>query len=175
MRGLPGNGGAGWAGFFLVLLYSAVSVNANPVSVSEMPVFEPATFIPLILAILAEAICVRMLLRRWRRPARFIPLLILMHIFTYPLFLAVLWLSFGLRPAIGVALGEALIVLTEGGLIYVMCRYVAKAKSELPVPSLARSTLASLVGNIISAGIFPLLIMLYGLVAHSMVSVPLIR
>jgi hypothetical protein len=168
MRGLTRSGSAGRIGFLGVLLFSVLSVKANPVAVEALPVLHPATYVPVVLIILVEAICIRVLLRRWRRPATFILLLMLMHVFTYPLFLGILWLAYGLHPAVGVALGEGLIVLIEGGLIYVMCRYLASAKSELPVPSLARSVFASLIGNILSAAAFPLLIMLFGLMGRSM-------
>jgi hypothetical protein len=157
------NGGIGHVGFLAVLFFfPIISSQANPIAIDERPVLQSATLIPLTLAILAEAICVRVLLRRWRRPAAFILLLMLMHVFTYPLFLGILWLLYGLHPFLSVAIGEGLIVLIEGGLIYLLCRYLASAKSDLPVPSLARSVFASLIGNIFSASFFPLLVMLCG-------------
>jgi hypothetical protein len=170
MNSLTRNGGVCRIGFLAVLFFSIVSLKANPIAVEEEPVLRLATLIPLTLAILVEAICVRVLLRRWRRPTAFILLLMLMHVPTYPLFLGILWLSYSLHPALSVAIGEALIVLIEGGLIYLICRHLASAKSELPVPSLARSVFASLIGNIFSAATFPFLIMLYGLIGRSMVS-----
>jgi hypothetical protein len=169
MNSLTRNGGVCRVGFLAVLFFSIVSLKANPITEEEEPVLQLATLIPLTLAILVEAICVRVLLRRWRRPTAFILLLMLMHVLTYPLFLGILWLSYGLHPALSVTIGEALIVLIEGGLIYLICRHLASAKSELPVPSLARSVFASLVGNIFSAAIFPFLITLYILVGRSMV------
>src|SRR5208282_4099114 len=108
-------------GFLAVLLLSAVSLKADPIDINEMPVFQSGTFIPITLAILAEAICVRLLLQRWRRPGLFILWLMGMHLLTYPLLLGLLWLSYGLHPALGVAMGEGLIVLIEGGLIYLIC------------------------------------------------------
>ena len=124
--------------------------------------------VPIVLAILLEAICILLMLRRWRRPPLFILWLMVMHLLTYPLFLGLLWLSYGLHPALGVTMGEGLIVLIEGGLIYLMCRFLSSRKSELPVPSISRSLFASLIGNICSAVAFPLLMMLYGWIASSM-------
>jgi hypothetical protein len=154
-------------GFLAVLLLSVVSLKANPISAEETPVFQLGIIIPITLAILSEAICIRLLLRRWRRPGLLIPWLMVMHLLTYPLFLGWLWFSYGLHPALGVALGEGLIVLVEGGLIYLICRFLASAKSKLPVPSIARCMFASLIGNICSAAAFPLLMMLYGLIASA--------
>jgi hypothetical protein len=101
------------------------------------------------------------MLRRWRRPPVFILWLMIMHLITYPLFLGLLWLSYGLHPALGVTLAEGLIVLIEGGLIWIICRFLSSTKLELPVPSITRSLFASLIGNICSAAAFPLLLMLY--------------
>jgi len=172
MNSLTRNGGVGRVGFLAVLLYSIASLKANPIAMEEDPVLQPATLIPLALAILGEAVCVRVLLRRWRRPAAFILLLMLMHVLTYPLFLGILWLAYGLHlhPALSVAIGEALIVLIEGGLICLMCRHLGSTKLALPVPSLARSVFVSLIGNILSAAIFPFLIMLYALMTRSIPS-----
>jgi hypothetical protein len=119
--------------------------------------------IPIVLAILVEAICIRVLLWRWRRPALFILWLVGMHLLTYPLFLWVLWLSWGLHPALGVAMGEGAIVLIEGGLVYLICRFLSSAKSGLPAPSISRSLFASLIGNICSEAAFPLMIWLGGM------------
>jgi hypothetical protein len=80
-----------------------------------------------------------------------------------------LWLSYGLHPALGVTLAEGLIVLIEGGLIWLICRFLSSTKSELPVPSIARSLFASLIGNICSAAAFPLLLMLYAKIVYSVV------
>lgn len=146
-------------GFLAVLLLSAVSLKADPIVIGEGPPRFEAVF-PLVLAVLLEAICIRWLLRRWRRPALFILWLLGMHLLTYPLFLFVLWLSWGLHPALGVAMGEGVIMLVEGGLIYLICRFLSSTKSALPVPSISKSLFASLIGNICSAVSFPLLIWL---------------
>ncbi len=153
-------------GFLVVLLLSAVSLKADPIVVGEGPP-RSEVVIPIILAVLLEAICVLLILQRWRRPRLFILWLMGMHLLTYPLFLGLLWLSYGLHPALGVAIGEALIVFVEGGLIYLICRFLSSRKSELPVPSISKSLFASLIGNICSAAAFPLLMMLYGFIASS--------
>ena len=153
-------------GFGAVLLLSAISLEANPVSPGETPLAF-MVFIPITLAILLEAICVSLCLRRWRRPRCFILWLLGMHLLTYPLFLGILWLLYGMRPAYAMTLGEAAIVLVEGGLICLMCRHMASSKSSLPVPSISRSLFASLIGNVCSAASFPLLMMLFAWLASS--------
>jgi hypothetical protein len=150
-------------GFMLALLFSAMSVKANPISPGE----EPLAFvvcIPITLAILLEAICVWLLLRRWRKPPLFILWLVGMHLLTYPLSLGLLWLLYGSQPVFAVMLGEATIVLVEGGLIYLLCRFISSRQSLLPVPTISRSLFASLIGNICSAATYPLLLWLFGLI-----------
>jgi hypothetical protein len=168
MNGIIRHGGFRRLGFVVFLLLSAVSLKADPIVVGEGPP-QLGVVIPIVLAVLLEAICVLLMLRRWRRPFLFILWLMGMHLLTYPLFLGWLWLSYGLHPALGVTLGEGLIVLIEGGLIYLMCRFLSSRKSELAVPSISRSLFASLVGNICSAAAFPILMMLYGWIASSVV------
>ncbi len=116
MNGIIRDGGFRRFAFVAVLLFSAVSLKADPVVIGEGPPRQEAV-VPIILAILMEVICIRLLLRRWRRPPLFILWLMVMHLVTYPLFLGLLWLSYGLHPALGVMLAEGLIVLIEGGLI----------------------------------------------------------
>jgi hypothetical protein len=154
-------------GLLAMLLLSTIPLKADPIVLGEGPPRHEAV-VPVILAVLVEAICIRLLLRRWRHPGLFILWLMAMHLFTYPLFLGVLWLSYGSYPAFGVALGEGTIVLVEGGLIYLVCRFFASAKSPLPVPSIAKSLLASLIGNFCSAAAFPLLLLLYVYLASAM-------
>ena len=151
-------------GFVVVLMLSIVSLKANPISDDEGPL-ALIVFIPITLAILLEAICVSLILLRSRTPRLFILWLMGMHLLTYPAFLGLLWLSIGLHPALAVAMGEGLIVLTEGGLIYLLCRFAPSAKPGLPLPSASKSLFASLIGNICSAVVFPLLMILYGLIA----------
>jgi hypothetical protein len=150
-------------GFVAVLMLSIVSLRANPVSEGEGPL-ALIVFIPITLAILLEAICVWLILRRGRTPRFFILWLLAMHLVTYPLFLGFLWLLYGTRPAFAMTLGEAAIVLVEGSLIYLMCRFISSRQSSLPVPSVSKSLFASLIGNICSAAAFPLLLRLFGLV-----------
>jgi len=168
MNGIIRNGGFRRLGFAVFLLLSAVSLKADPISVGEGPP-QLGVVVPIVLAILLEAICVLLMLRRWRKPAVFILWLMGIHVLTYPLFLGLLWLSYGLHPALGVTLAEGLIVLIEGGLIWLICRFLSSTKSELPVPSIARSLFASLIGNICSAAAFPLLLMLYAKIVYSVV------
>lgn len=168
MNGLNRHGFVRMIGLVVVLLLSAISLRADPISPGEEPLVL-TVFIPITLAILLEAICVALILRRWRRPRLFILWLLGMHLLTYPLLLGILWLSYGMHPAFGVALGEGTIVLVEGGLIYLMCRYLSSRKSELAVPSISRSLFASLIGNICSAAAFPLLMMLYAWIVSSVV------
>ena len=154
-------------GFLAVLLLSAVSLKADPINPASSPIFEFGTITSITLAILAEAGCIMLLLRRWRTPRLFLLWLMAMHLVTYPIFLGLLWLSSGKPPVLSVGVGEGLIVLIEGGLIYLMCRYVPSAKLELPLASLSKSLLASLVGNICSAVAFPLVMICFGLIAAS--------
>jgi len=150
-------------GFVAVLMLSIVSLKANPISPGEEPL-ALIVFIPMTLAILLEAICIWLILRHSRTPRLFILWLLGMHVLTYPLFLGLLWLLYGVHPALAVVLGESAIVLVEGGLIYLMCRFIASRKSPLPVPSVSKSLFASLIGNICSAAAFPLLLWLFGLI-----------
>jgi len=144
-------------GFLAVLLASAVSLKADPIDVNAEPIFEFGTIVSITLAILLEAVCIWLLLRRWRTPRLFILWLVGMHLFTYPIFLGLLWLSVGTHPALAVATGEGLIVLIEGSLIYLMCRFAPSAKTALPLPSVSKALFASLIGNICSAVAFPFL------------------
>jgi hypothetical protein len=164
MNGIPRDLHARRIGFLAVLLLSTASLKANPVAPGQMPFSQLGTFTLLTLAALVEALCVRLFLRRWRRPTLLILWLLIMHLLTYPLFLGVLWFSYGTHPVVGVAIGEGLIVLIEGGLICLICRFMSSAKSELPAPTLAKSLLASLLGNIGSAVAFPLLVLLLELI-----------
>jgi len=166
MNGVRRDSGFRRIGFLVVLLLSAVSLRADPIVVGEGPP-QLGVVIPIVFAVLVEAVCVLLILRCWRRPRLFILWLMGMHLLTYPLFLGLLWLSYGLHPALGVAMGEALIVFAEGGLIYLICRFFSSAKSELPIPSISRSLFASFIGNICSAAAFPLLMLLYGFIASS--------
>ena len=155
-------------GIVAVLLLSVVSLKADPISPGEES-WTIIVFIPIALAILLEAICIWLMLRRLRTPRFFILWLLAMHLVTYPLFLGFLWLLYGTRPAFAMALGEAAIVIVEGGLIYLTCRYISSRQSSLPVPSISKSLFASLVGNVCSAVAFPLLLRLFGLILSAVI------
>ena len=163
MNGSVQSGGLRRMGFVAVLMLSAVSLRANPIAPGAEPLAF-MVFIPITLAILLEAICVWLLLRRWRRPRLFVLWLLGMHILTYPLFLGLLWLLYGSHPAFAMTLGEAAIVLVEGGLIYLMCRFISSRQSPLPAPTISRTLFASLIGNICSVATYPLLLWLFGLI-----------
>jgi hypothetical protein len=149
------------------LFLFAISARADPIAPYEVPLVQIGTVVTITLAIFLEAICVMLLLRRSRTPRWFVLWLMGMHLFTYPLFLFMVWLLDSLRPALVITAAEGLIVLVEGGLIYLMCRFgpSAKAKKELAAPSITRSMVVSLIGNICSAAAFPLLVFLYGIVS----------
>jgi len=54
-----------------------------------------------------------------------------------------------------------LVVVFEGILIYLICRFIPAAKPDLTTPSIIKCLLASLIGNIISAAAFPVLIAIH--------------
>ncbi len=148
-------------GWVAALSLMAVSVKANPMapSIVRLP-FQPRVLVPIATAILAEAVCIVWLLRRWRHPRLLILWLMGMHLLTYPLFVSWLWLTYGIHPAIAVATGEGLVVVFEGCLIWLFCRFLSPRQSTVAAPSITRSMVASLLGNICSAAIFPVLMML---------------
>ena len=99
------------SGFLAVLLLSVVSLKANPIDITANPIFQFGTIFAITVAILLEAVCIWLLLRRWRTPRLFILWLMGMHLLTYPVFLGLLWLAVGVHPALAAATGEGLIVL----------------------------------------------------------------
>ena len=145
--------------FWLVaaLFLSVVSANADPIELPEKPVTPEITFL-ISCAILLEVVCIWLVLWRSQKPHFFILWLIGMHLLTYPAFLGVLWLSQNMRPAFAVGIGEGLVVLVEGTLIYVICCFIPPAKSDLAEPSIIKCLFASLLGNVFPAGAFPALI-----------------
>ena len=147
-------------GILAGIIVLAVPAVADPISLPEKPV-TPEISVAIAIAILLEVICIWLILRHARRPRLFILWLIGMHLFTYPSFLGVLWLLQDIRPAYAAASGEGLVVLVEGGIIYLLCRFVLPVKPELAAPSIGKCWLASLVGNICSAAAFPILLALY--------------
>lgn len=139
------------------LFLSAVSASADPIALPEKPITREITFL-ISVAILLEVICILFVLRRSPKPRFFILWLIGIHLFTYPAFLGFLWLEQNLRPALAAGIGEGLVVLVEGAFIYLICRFIPSAKSGLVKPSIVKCLLASLIGNIVSAAAFPVLL-----------------
>lgn len=155
-----------WFGVVAAVVFLATSASANPISLPEKPMTAEISF-TIAFAILLEVICIWLILRRFRRPRFFILWLIGMHLLTYPSFLGVLWLLQDMRPAFAAASGEGLVVLVEGILIYLICRFAPPAKSELTAPSIAKCWLASFIGNICSVAAFPLLLATYEYIVSS--------
>jgi hypothetical protein len=151
---------ARWLGVLAVLILSCASAWANPISLPEKSITPEISFV-IGFAILLEVICIWWILRRSRRPRFFILWLVAMHLITYPAFLGLLWRLDEVRPAFAVGLGEGLVVAVEGSLIYLICRFMPSAKSELAAPSVAKCWWASLIGNILSAIAFPILLGIY--------------
>ena len=150
-----------WLGWVAVFLLAADSVKANPMAPPVVgPVVQPQVLISIVLAILGEVMCIVWLLRRWRHPRLLILWLLSMHLLTYPLFLGWLWLTYGFHPAITATTGEGMVVMVEGCLIYLLCRFLSPAESALAAPSITRTIVASLLGNICSAATFPVLMIL---------------
>ena len=143
-------------GILAGLILSVVPARANPISLPRKSI-TPEISLLLTVAILLEVICISIILRRSKTPRFFVLWLIGMHLFTYPSFLGLLWLLQDMRPAFAVGIGEGLVVLIEGGLIYLICRFLAPAKPERTTPSIAKCWLASCIGNVCSAAAFPIL------------------
>lgn len=149
-------------GFWAALFLCPFSSQANPISIPEKPLTPEIAFL-ITFSILLEATCILLLVRHWRRPRFFIIWIIGIHLLTYPAFLSFLWLLQDMRPALAVAFGESLVVLVEGILIYLICRYVPTRQS-FPTASLFRCWLVSLTGNACSVIAFPFLTHLYDFV-----------
>jgi hypothetical protein len=149
-------------GFLAAMFLCVLSAQANPISIPEKSVKPEIAFL-ITFSILLEATCILLLLRHWRRPRFFIIWIIGIHLLTYPAFLSFLWLLQDMRPALAVAFGESLVVLVEGILIYLICRYVPTRQS-FPTASLFRCWLVSLAGNACSVIAFPFLTHLYDFV-----------
>lgn len=148
------------------VIFPVVSVQANPIEVPEKSIIPEISFL-IGLAILIEIICVWFMLRRSRRPRFFILWLVGMHLITYPSFMGLLWLLQAMRPAFAVAIGEGLVVVVEGLIIYGMCWLMSPAHSALSRPTLAKCWLASLAGNICSAVAFPVLLTVFKIIERS--------
>ena len=163
MAGTHQDGSLRRLGIVAVLLLSAVPLLADPiVDIHEEPLLRGKTIFSVTAAILVEAACVWCLLRRWRTPHLFVVWIMGMHLVTYPLFLTLVWVAINLQPALAVAAGEAAIVVIEGTLIFLICRYAPSAKALQPAPTIFKSIFASFAGNACSAAAFPLLVMVVG-------------
>lgn len=142
---------------FVAAMFSAIfSAQANPISLPEKPVTPEITFL-ITAAILLEAICWTFLLRRFQKPRWFMLWILGMHLITFPAFLGLLRFLDTMRPVIAVSLGEGLVVLVEGYLVFLICGYVRPSVKNAPTPSLVRCWLVSFAGNLCSATAFPLL------------------
>jgi hypothetical protein len=121
----------------MILILPAVSVRADPISLPEKPITPEISF-AIGFAILLEVICIWWMLRRSRHPRFLVFWLLGMHLVTYPPFLGLLWVLQDVRPAYAVACGEGLVVIVEGILIYLICRFVSSPKNEVAtsVPAL---------------------------------------
>ena len=147
-------------GFLAAIFLSVVSASADPIELPEKPI-TPEITVLISVAIFLEVVCILLVLRRSQKPRFFILWLIGIHLFTYPAFLGFLWLEQNMRPAFAAGIGEGLVVLVEGILIYLICRFIPSTKSNLASPTILKCLLASLIGNIISAAAFAVLIAIY--------------
>jgi hypothetical protein len=147
-------------GIVAVMFLSVVSASADPIEIPERPLTTQITVL-ISLSILLEAVCIFFILRRFRKPRLFVLWILGLHLITYPVFLGMLWLFKDMRPAFAVAIGEGSIVIIEGILIYLICRFISSIKSTFIEPSIIRCLLASLVGNTVSAAAFPVLLAIY--------------
>ena len=140
-----------------VVNFLSLSVQANPIEMPETPVVAENAFL-ISTALMVEILLVWWILRRSRRPRFFVLWLIGMHIITYPAFLGLLSVLHELRPVYSVMVGEGLVVVVEGLIIYGICRLMAPVDSNQSQPSLYKCWLASLVGNLSSVVAFPFLV-----------------
>jgi hypothetical protein len=153
-------------GILAAMFLFAHSLQADPISIPEKSLTPEITFLTGF-AILLEAVCILFLLRRFQKPRFFILWILGLHLMTYPAFLGFLWWLQDMRPAFAVALGEGLIVIIEGTLIYLICRFVPPSEPNFSKSSLARCWLASMLGNACSLIAFPLLLNLYNFISRS--------
>jgi hypothetical protein len=137
-----------------------VSVSADPIELPEKPLTPEITFL-IVCAILLEVVCISLMLWRSKTPRFFILWLVGIHLFTYPALLGFLWLEQNMRPAFAAGFGEGLVVVVEGTLIYLICRFIPSAKMNLAPASILKCLLASLIGNVLSASTFPILLAVY--------------
>jgi len=148
------------------VIFPDVTAHANPIELPEKPITLEVSFL-VGFALLIEILCICFMLLRARHPRFFFLWLIGMHLVTYPSFMGLLWVLQAMRPAFAVAIGEGLVVVFEGLIIYAMCWLLAPTASTLPRPPLAKCWLASLVGNVCSAVAFPVLLALFKFIERS--------
>jgi hypothetical protein len=143
-------------GLMAAMFFATTSLQANPISLPEKPFTPEITFL-IVASIFLEAICWVFLLRCFQKPRWFILWILGMHLLTLPAFLGLLRFLDTMRPATAVALGEGLVVLVEGYLVFLICSCVRPSVQNAPIASLVRCWLVSLAGNVCSAIAFPLL------------------
>jgi len=143
-------------GALSVVLFCAMPVLANPIPLPEKPVTGPLAF-SVTIAILVEAVCWVLCLRRFRRPRLFILWVLGMHLITFPAFLGLLHSLGSLRPSVAVALGESFVVIAEGYLVFLICNYFSGGSENASPPGLMRCWLVSLASNVCSMVAFPVL------------------
>jgi hypothetical protein len=143
-------------GILMAMFLCGFQAQADPIELPEKSLTPEIAFL-IGLSIFVEAVCILFLLRRFQKPCFFIVWILGLHLITYPAFLGFLWFAQDMRPALAVAAGESLIVLVEGFLIYLICRFVPPSKPNLSKTSLVRCWLASLIGNTSSLIAFPFL------------------
>lgn len=151
-------------GLVAVTFLAALPLQANPMAsgIYERPVTQEIAVL-ITVSILLEAICWVFLLRRFQISRLFIWILGMQFI-TFPAFVGLLWLLDTMRPAFAAGVGEGLVVLVEGVIVYAICRRASASKQNASIPSLMRCWLVSLAGNICSATAFPLLKALHDIV-----------
>jgi hypothetical protein len=115
---------------------------------------KPEVILLLAVCFFLEIACFLRVLSQSRKPRFLAVWLLAMHLVTYPAFLWwCLWLELGrsIRPAYAIGSGELLVMIVEGLLTYLICRYVPSSQSNRAFPSVLRCLLASLIGNLVSA------------------------
>jgi len=130
------------------------------------------TGLPVIcLSILLESIFIVFLLRKFQGPRHFIFWVLGMHVLTWPMFQScfisldmltrsiylelaglIYWNfpSYQSVSALDLGYAEIAIVAIEGGVIYLMCRYLSPKPATRPLAWLGRCMLVSLAGNAVS-------------------------
>jgi hypothetical protein len=159
--------------FVAAVFVFVFSAHADPLPVpAPVPMSWTENTLLVGIPIFLEAVCIVLLLHRFRTPRFFIIWVLVMHIVTYPLFRVMLLefghlhiyrhlvytLTFLISPRspnivsfyVNIALPEVLITLIEGSLIYLMCRFVSSRAVIFPTPSIRRCWVVSLAGNICS-------------------------